>query len=80
MPCRARPVATLYLANKSAETHGHAFIDIVRSGTWRGFTQLTRSYLISRIVLYVCPFVESYSLYFRLQTMLSQTIRLCARD
>ena len=58
------------------------FIDIVQSGTWRGFTELTRFCLISMIVLslFLSLFVESYSLHFRLHTMLSQTIRVCARD
>ena len=60
-------------------------MDIVKSETLRGFTELTRFYMSdlddsfcssSSLLLSF----SLHSLYFRLHTMLSQTIRVCARD
>ena len=58
-------------------------MDIVQSGTLRGFTELTRFYMSdlddSSFFSLLLSF-SLHSLYFRLHTMLSQTIRVCARD
>ena len=58
------------------------FMDIVQSRTLRGFTELTRFYMsdldASSSLPFFTPFAQSS--FFILHTMLSQTIRVCARD
>ena len=55
-------------------------MDIVQSGTLRGFTKLTRFYmsdLDDTFSLFLLLSFSFHSLYFRPHTMLSQTFRVC---
>ena len=63
---------------------GDYFYSNIRSIRLRGFTELTRFYMSDLVdsssPLFFLLSFSLHSLYFRLHTMLSQTIRVCARD